>query len=59
MDTNQALATKICLINLFYIGQTDFRKGARCQIPDYLLAFSALIALTILAKCKYLSFSLA
>ena len=60
MDTNKALATKICLNNLFYTGQTDFRKGARCQIPNYLLlAFSALIALTILVKCKYLRFSLA
>lgn len=60
MDTNKASATKICLNNLFYIGQTDFRKGARCQIPNYLLlAFSALIALTIVAKCEFPRLSLA
>jgi chitin synthase len=60
MDASKASATKICLNNLFYIGQTDFRKGPRCQIPNYLLlAFSALIALTILVKCKYLGLSFA
>jgi len=54
MDASKASATKICLNNLFRVGETDFRKGPRCQIPNYLLlAFSALIALTILAKCKY------
>lgn len=60
MDANKASTTKICLNNLFYVGQTDFRKGARCQIPNYLLlGFSALIALTIVAKCNYPGLSLA
>jgi hypothetical protein len=29
------------------------RKGARYPVPNYLLNFSALIALTIVAKCDY------
>jgi chitin synthase len=54
MDASTASATKICLNNMFYVGETDFRKGARCQVPNYLLlAFSALIAFTIVIKCKY------
>lgn len=57
MDANKALATKTCLNNLFLVGETDFRKGPRCQVPNYLLlAFSALIAFTILIKCMYLGF---
>lgn len=59
MDASKASATKICLNNLFLVGETDFRKGPRCQIPNYLLlAFSALIALTIVAKCEYIGSSL-
>ena len=58
MDASKTSATKTCLNNLFLVGETDFRKGPRCQIPNYLLlAFSALIALTILVKCMYLGLS--
>ncbi|GAA6010875.1 hypothetical protein JCM11491_004577 [Sporobolomyces phaffii] len=40
-----------CITTLFYVGEVDFRKTARCQIqPNLLLAFSILIMLTILAK---------
>ena len=40
-----------CITTLFYTGEVDFRKSARCQIqPNLLLAFSILIMLTILAK---------
>ncbi|GAA5924955.1 uncharacterized protein JCM15063_005776 [Sporobolomyces koalae] len=40
-----------CITTLFYVGEVDFRKSARCQIqPNLLLAFSILIMLTILAK---------
>ena len=60
MDTNKALATKICLNNLFYIlhRPNGLPKGCTMPIPNYLLlAFSALIALTIVAKCEFLSLS--
>ncbi|ORY18558.1 chitin synthase-domain-containing protein [Clohesyomyces aquaticus] len=40
-----------CLDNLFYVGQTDFRKTARCQVNSYiLLAFTVIIAAVILTK---------
>src|ERR1700748_307581 len=59
MDASKASATNTCLNNLFLVGETDFRKGPQCQIPNnLLLAFSALIALTILVKCMYLGSSL-
>ena len=42
-----------CLKNAFYRGEKDFRKSPRCTANNYiLLAFSVLIAVTILAKCK-------
>lgn len=40
-----------CLDNLFYIGRTDFRKTARCQVNDYiLLAFTILLCTVIVVK---------
>ncbi|GAA5844952.1 hypothetical protein JCM9279_000054 [Rhodotorula babjevae] len=46
LDTNMA-----CIQTLFYKGETDFRKSARCQFqPNMLLAFGVLIMATILTK---------
>ncbi len=40
-----------CLNNAFYVGRTDFRKGARCQVNNYtLLAFTIIICAVILVK---------
>jgi chitin synthase len=40
-----------CVKTLFYVGQTDFRLTARCQVQPYLLlTFSLIIVTTILAK---------
>ncbi|BGP37180.1 hypothetical protein JCM10450v2_001087 [Rhodotorula kratochvilovae] len=40
-----------CIQTLFYRGETDFRKSARCQFqPNMLLAFGILIMITILTK---------
>ncbi|KAF2197286.1 chitin synthase 6 [Delitschia confertaspora ATCC 74209] len=37
-----------CLKNLFYVGKTDFRKTARCQVNNYLLlAFSIILCSVI------------
>ena len=45
-----------CLRNAFYLGETDFRKTARCQVQNYmLLAFSSIILATIALKCKWIS----
>ncbi|KAI6799161.1 chitin synthase [Hortaea werneckii] len=40
-----------CLNNMFYIGRTDFRDSARCQVNNYiLLAFTIVLCATILVK---------
>ncbi len=42
-----------CLNNVFYMGQTDFRKSARCQVQNYiLLAASAILMSSMALKCK-------
>ncbi|KAK3670372.1 hypothetical protein LTR78_009725 [Recurvomyces mirabilis] len=42
---------KNCLDNAFYVGNTDFRKTARCQVNNYLLiAFAGILCATILVK---------
>ncbi|CDU26230.1 chitin synthase 6 [Sporisorium scitamineum] len=44
-------ATQACLDNVFYVGKTDFRNTARCEVQNYLLlAFSVLLVATVLAK---------
>ncbi|KAH8926724.1 glycosyltransferase family 2 protein [Atractiella rhizophila] len=44
-------ANLACLKNVFYVGEKDFRKSARCQAQPYLLlAFTVVIAAAILAK---------
>ena len=40
-----------CLNNAFYVGRTDFRKTARCQVNNYiLLAFTIILCTVILTK---------
>lgn len=42
-----------CLNNLFYMGETDFRKTARCQVQNWLLvAASAVLMSSMVLKCK-------
>lgn len=51
-DTTQA-ANMACLKNMFFVGNTDFRKTPRCQVQNgLLLAFSVIIMTTIGAKCE-------
>jgi chitin synthase len=43
-----------CLKNVFYVGNTDFRKTARCQVQNgLLLGFSVMLVTTIAAKCQF------
>jgi len=42
-----------CLKNAFYVGETDFRKTARCQAQNYfLLVFSGILMTSMVLKCK-------
>lgn len=53
MDPLLAAQHNACLKNVFFVGATDFRKTARCQVQNgLLLAFSILLVTTIAAKCK-------
>lgn len=48
-------ANMACLKNMFFVGNTDFRKTPRCQVQNgLLLAFSVVIMTTIGAKCELL-----
>jgi thymidine kinase len=39
---------------VFYLGDTDFRKEARCTVQNYLLlAFSIVMMSTVVAKCEF------
>jgi chitin synthase len=43
-----------CMKRVFYLGETDFRKEARCTVQNYLLlAFSIVMMSTVVAKCKF------
>ncbi|GAA5973732.1 hypothetical protein JCM11641_005107 [Rhodosporidiobolus odoratus] len=51
LDYDTLSINMACITTLFYKGDTDFRKSARCQVqPNLLLAFSVLIMATIAAK---------
>ena len=53
LDQNTRDANVNCLQNMFYIGKTDFRKTARCQVQNIiLLVFSALLMASMGLKCK-------
>lgn len=54
MTEEEANQQKQCLANAFFVGSTDFRKTARCEVQNYLLlAFSVLLMSTIVAKCEW------
>lgn len=37
-----------CLENLFFVGKTDFRKTAKCQVNDYILLAVTIILCTVI-----------
>lgn len=42
-----------CLNNVFYAGETDFRKSARCLVQNYmLLVFSGIMMASMGMKCE-------
>ena len=44
-----------CMKRVFYLGDTDFRKEARCTVQNWLLlAFSIVMMSTVVAKCECL-----
>ena len=47
-----------CLDNMFYIGRTDFRDSARCQVNNYIL-LSFMIILCVVIGTKVLGCSAA
>lgn len=54
MDSETAAQNVNCINNLFYQGNVDFRKTARCQVQNYfLLAASCVIMVSMGLKCKF------
>jgi len=52
MDSQTRSRNVNCLKNVFYVGQTDFRKTARCQAQNILLIiFSAILMASMGLKC--------
>jgi chitin synthase len=42
-----------CLNNVFYVGEKDFRKEARCQVQNYLLLVaSSILVASVAMKCE-------
>lgn len=55
MDSDQRSQHVACLNNVFYIGEPDFRKTARCEVQNYiLLAVSIVLMVSIGLKCTYI-----
>jgi chitin synthase len=53
LDSTTAQNNIQCLKNMFYVGEKDFRKEARCQVQNYLLLVASSILVTSVAvKCK-------
>jgi len=58
MDTATRDDNMACLQHAFYVGETDFRKTARCQAQNYLLLiFSGVLVTSMALKCKFLCLS--
>jgi chitin synthase len=54
MSSDNATSQTNCLNNAFYVGELDFRRGARCMVQNYLLlAFSIILITTIASKCAW------
>lgn len=51
LDTKNFTRTLTCLNNAFYVGKSDFRDSAKCQVNNYiLLAFTIILCSVILVK---------
>ncbi|KAI9683446.1 MAG: hypothetical protein M1829_005518 [Trizodia sp. TS-e1964] len=51
LNASTATTNLNCLENTFYVGKTDFRESARCQVNNWiLLAFTILLVSVILVK---------
>lgn len=53
LDSSTVSSNMNCIRNAFYLGQTDFRTTARCQVQNYmLLVFTSIICASIVLKCE-------
>jgi chitin synthase len=53
LDASTAQNNIQCLKNMFYVGEKDFRKEARCQVQNYLLIIaSSILVASVFIKCK-------
>ena len=51
LDSKNFTHTLTCLNNAFYVGKSDFRDSAKCQVNNYiLLAFTIILCAVILVK---------
>ncbi|KAH9006852.1 glycosyltransferase family 2 protein [Lactarius hatsudake] len=53
LDSTTAQENVQCLKNMFYVGQKDFRKEARCQVQNYLLlVVSSILVASVAVKSE-------
>ena len=53
LDSTTAQQNIQCLKNMFYRGEKDFRKQARCQVQNYLLLVaSSILVASVAMKCE-------
>ena len=53
MSSDDVSNTLACLDTAFLVGETDFRKTAKCLVQNYLLlGFSIILITTIASKCQ-------
>ncbi|KAH7905136.1 glycosyltransferase family 2 protein [Hygrophoropsis aurantiaca] len=51
LDADTVAKNVNCLKNMFYLGETDFRKTARCQVQSYMLiVFTSIICASTVLK---------
>jgi chitin synthase len=56
MDPKVRAQNIACLKNVFFVGQADFRKTAKCQAQNYLLIIASGILMGSMGlKCRALS----
>jgi chitin synthase len=56
MDANTRQQNIDCLNHAFFVGGTDFRKTARCQVQNFvLLVVSGILVASITMKCKFIT----
>ena len=54
LDSQTRAQTINCLNNVFYVGEVDFRKSARCQVQNIMLIiFSAILMASMGLKCMF------